>query len=384
MEPVTTLTQLYELLDSLRDTKRHLVASLLKGEQPAEEQLGRLKVGGERLSSVPKEGKKHVLYASGTKVLLTLHYTLSELEKDIIYLSQGTQGLYAHFQKFYPSFQEEVDTVVKQLKEKALHVLITDRDGTINNYSENYNLCTQSVYNACFLHQFAKKMRHTIIVTSAPLQGLREQGLLPEDDSVIYAGSKGRAYLHRGTVQRQPLGQQEQDMLSKLKERLLELLEAEHNKLFSLIGSGFQEKHGQLTIARQDINHSVSDESSRAFLETIKRAVKEVDPEEAYFSIEDTGLDIEILLKTKADKAFDKGDGIAYVSKQLHISDEHRLICGDTESDLSLITEGAEVIFVTQDERLKQRVKEQAPQAMFVSHPDTLISILERLSEELP
>ena len=60
------------------------------------------------------------------------------------------------------------------------------------------------------------------------------------------------------------------------------------------------------------------------------------------------------------------------------------LTCGDTASDIPLIeaSPGTAVIFITHDEGFKERVRAIVPDAVFVSHPDTLIAILARLAGE--
>ena len=53
----------------------------------------------------------------------------------------------------------------------AFHNLITDRDGTINNYCGRYKSSVQSAYNSIFLSRFATDCcQNSIILTAAPLQ----------------------------------------------------------------------------------------------------------------------------------------------------------------------------------------------------------------------
>lgn len=52
----------------------------------------------------------------------------------------------------------------------------------------------------------------------------------------------------------------------------------------------------QIAIARQDINGSIPEPKSEKFLGLIKNVVTDLDPTHENFRIEDTGLDIEIIL----------------------------------------------------------------------------------------
>ena len=66
-------------------------------------------------------------------------------------------------------------------------------------------------------------------------------------------------------------------------------------------------------MARQDIGKSIDEDESKALLSTLEKLTNELDPDHQNFRIEDTGLDVEIILtvETSGDglKDFDKGDG---------------------------------------------------------------------------
>jgi len=124
----------------------------------------------------------------------------------------------------------------------------------------------------------------------------------------------------------------------------------------------------------------------------IKDIVRELDPVEDNFRVEDTGLDIEIILTVSHQKAglkdFDKADAINYLDKELnlHMEKGPHLICGDTGSDIPMLetamarTKDSWSIFVTKTPELADRVKAVCPDAITVPEPDMLITILNQLA----
>ena len=163
---------------------------------------------------------------------------------------------------------------------------------------------------------------------------------------------------------------------------------------FNFIGSALQIKFGQTTIARQDITRSVNETESADFLEKVKGIVKDIDPEGKNFRIEDTGLDIEIILTIDVDpltgeiRDFDKGDGLEFICRELGIEKAKGpvLVCGDTSSDLPMLKKAMEMyddvwsVFVTRDEKLMKNVREICPKSYMVPYPDILLTVLGLLS----
>jgi len=157
----------------------------------------------------------------------------------------------------------------------------------------------------------------------------------------------------------------------------------------NLIGSGFQKKFGQLTIARQDISNSISKDESLDFLNKIKEIVKNLDSDERYLGIEDTGLDIEIILKTSEKEMFDKSQGVEFIVKKLDfdLQKGNNLVCGDTFSDVPIADKVVEhnkntyIIFVITNRKLMEVLRKKHKKIMFVSSPDVLVAALYLLSE---
>ncbi|MFC1478586.1 trehalose 6-phosphate synthase [Candidatus Margulisiibacteriota bacterium] len=352
------------------------------------------------LESIPfVDGKYRLNYSEDKSIQLDLTYEIEELKKDIYFLSNSEEEFDEYLCDLYPGFAETVKQGEKFLGNRFFNSFITDRDGTVNNYCGRYISSVQSAYNAVFLSRFAQNCaRNSVILTSAPLDniGLADISVSP-DNTFIYAGSKGREYFNKQGERKQlPIKKDKQNKLDELNKKLGELVKQPDYEIYSLIGSGLQYKFGQTTIARQDINNSIPAEDSESFLTTIKTIVKDTDPQGNYFRIEDTGKDIEIILTIENShgsdelKDFDKGNGISYLDKELGLELEKgpNLICGDTGSDIPMAavsmekTDNTYAVFVTDDDNLKQKVKEICPNAFFVPNPDILVTILNNLGKQ--
>jgi phosphoserine phosphatase len=104
--------------------------------------------------------------------------------------------------------------------------------------------------------------------------------------------------------------------------------------------------------------------------------------------MEDTGLDVEIILTVETEgeglKDFDKGDGVKFLDRELGLDLERgaSLICGDTGSDVPMLeaalalSPDARAVFVTRDDKLAERVAGLTDAALIVPEPDMLVTIL--------
>jgi hypothetical protein len=379
------LKQFYNLMSKSRDLKKEIVTEYLKGHTISE-YVPKLNIIYEQLKTLPRHGKSYKILSGSTEMRVDLSYELTELEKDIYFLKNGEEKFIQYLAKKQSWLERESEKTAKALR-TTFNCFITDRDGTINNYCGRYMSSVQSVYNAVILSKFVDEfVDHAIIITSAPLEGVISLSVNP-DKTFIYAGSKGREYQpETGMKKTHKISRKENAILENVQNKLETLLKQKKFEQFGFIGSGFQKKFGQITMARQDIAKSIPKNESENFLKKIKNIVAEVDPNEKYLAIEDTGLDVEIIL-TKGDKAFNKGDGVEHVSQsmKLHLDEKTNLVCGDTSSDISLAEKMIEknsdtkVIFVTTDASLKKNVKKIAKNAIFVSSPDTLIATFYKL-----
>ncbi|MGC9337695.1 MAG: trehalose 6-phosphate synthase [Candidatus Cloacimonadia bacterium] len=396
---IDNLKEFYSLMFETRDIRRKMVANRLVGDKCLQEWLDALKYSFDLLCNIPsQESQKILRYNENTFVKLNLSYEISELRKDIFYFSHSENDFCQLLATMNSDFASQVQAGLDSISEFPLQNFISDRDGTVNNYCGRYNSSVQSAYNAIFLSHFAmKSVENAVILTSAPLEhiGLLDMNVAPED-LFIYAGSKGREYRDKtGKKTHFPIEETKQKKLNELNEQIEKLVQEKEYQIFSLIGSGLQKKFGQTTIARQDIYHSIPDKTSQEFLETIRQIVNKVDPEEIFFRIEDTGLDIEIILtiaegeSETSIKDFDKGDGVNFLDKSvpLQIAQGSVLICGDTDSDLPMVMAAKEktadvyTIFVTEDNNLQEKVLSVCPNTFFVSSPDILVTILNKISK---
>ncbi len=395
-QEIDTLKSLYSLMEKTRSVRATIVNRMLSLKSCEQKQIHNLKNALASLKQCSQAGYKANLTIEGsTSIQVDLFYEIFELKKDIFYLENGEEQFLSYLESLHLDFSSHVQNGVKQLKGKRFNCFITDRDGTINNYCGRYGTSIQPVYNALFLARFAQNIAtNPIIITSAPLKnpGIVDVSTLPEQ-TVIYAASKGREFIDlSGTRRSYPIDTEKQQLINRLNQRLTALVTNKEYEKFSLIGSGLQRKFGQTTIARQDINGSISEERSQKFLDVIERIVKELDPSGENFKIEDTGLDIEIIL-TVADggdglKDFDKKEAIKFLDRELglNMGSGPHLVCGDTGSDLPMLEATMEKsidtwsVFVTKDPQLVEKAGAVCPNAVTVPEPDMLITILNQLA----
>ncbi|RLB62865.1 MAG: trehalose 6-phosphate synthase [Deltaproteobacteria bacterium] len=394
-QTVQTLKQFYLLMDQTAVVRRRLVVERLADQSPNRGDIASLQRALESLQTIPGEGdRRQLLIGEGKPIDVDLGYELAELDKDLRYLQGGEARFFEHLAELHPQFSEQVDGAVARLKDVKLNCFITDRDGTINNYCGRYRSSIQSVYNAVFLSRFAKQCtENPVVITSAPLAdpGIVNVSVNPEK-TLVYAASKGREFIDlKGTRRSYPVAAEKQALLDRLNQQLQALVAQPDLERYSLIGSGFQLKFGQTTIARQDITDSIPADESAAFLQQIRDIVAELDPSGENFVIEDTGLDVEIILTIGAGeglKDFNKGDAVNYLDRELdlQLGKGAQLVCGDTGSDVPMVEAvmahcpDTWTVFVTRKVELAERVGAACPNHIIVSEPDFLIATLALLS----
>jgi hypothetical protein len=408
-QEIRTIQQFYALMQDTGKVRRRLVECILAGNNPDSADSEHLSSSLDALRRIPRtsEGRFELTVGGGsgergtgsrTTIHIELDYELDELEKDLLFLQRGEEVLLTQMAEIHPGFREELDGAVDFCRAMSLPLgsLLTDRDGTVNNYCGRYLSSIQSVYNAVFLSRFATAaVRHAVILTSAPLTdgGLEDLTISPPGTFVL-AGSKGREYLddggRRGAL---AIEADKQKRLDRLNRRLTELLQGPDYEIFGLIGSGLQFKFGQTTIARQDIYGSIPEADTQDFARVIQQIIREIDPDGLYLRSEDTGKDIEIILTIEGEsglKDFDKGDGILFLDSELglDLGGGENLICGDTASDIPMVRAAATrsadpwTIIVTRDEKLREEVRRTAKRSHFVSEPDVLVCLLNQLGKE--
>jgi len=397
METPKTLVDFYAVMNQTRTVRVVIVKAIMTGEVIAEESVQSLEKALTALEAIPHCNNTYTLNLDETRTIaLELDYEIGELKKDLYFLRHTESEFEEYLMSRDASIKDEVCDCVSQLKDVSCKTFITDRDGTVNNYCGRYASSIQSVYNAVFLSRYAsKKVENAVILTSAPLDkiGLVEISVNPAN-IFVYAGSKGREYFSQANERRQfPVEESKQVKLDELNARLSALVKESQYEKFSLIGSGLQFKFGQTTIARQDIAQTIPVDESLAFMHLVEDIVADIDPEQSFFRIEDTGKDVEVILTIEGDsedlKDFDKGDGVDFLNTDIGFEMEKgvSLICGDTGSDAPMVDASKKIsqetwaIFVTQDDALKERVRQACPSALFVSTPDALVLTLHALSK---
>lgn len=393
---INSLNDFYSLMFYTRDIKKLIVNDILNNKICNSEMIDLLIDALEILNNLPGNQYEKIINHHNTQVKLNLFYEISELQKDIYYLLHKEQDFYEYLSNLNPNFFKQLADGKDFLANNKFKNLISDRDGTVNNYCGRYNSSIQSIYNAVFLSRYAiYSADNAVILTSAPLKnvGLLDMSVSP-DNLFIYAGSKGREYLDKNNNEHYlSIDSEKQKILDKLNNEIDNLLNNEEYQIFSLIGSGFQKKFGQTTIARQDIYNSIPPDISESFFNQIINLVNYIDPNKKYLSIEDTGLDIEIILNINNEdnelKDFDKGDGVEFLDRNipLNINKLGAIICGDTKSDIPMLTttikktNNVAAIFVTNDDNLKESINNICANSYFVSSPDILITLLNEINK---
>lgn len=396
-QEILSLRQFYSLMAMTRDVRYRTVEKLFNDQPIEQDSIASLKNALFSLEDIPSEDGLKILYIDDSKkISARLLYEISELQKDIFFLENTEEQFIEYLENLHEGFMEQVNDGIEKLRGLKFNCFITDRDGTINNYCGRYISSVQAVYNSVFLTRFARnKTSNPIIITSAPLKdpGLVDVSVNP-DKTFIYAASKGREYIDlNGERKTYPIEENKQRVLDKLNKRLSDLVTNPAFEMFSMIGSGLQLKFGQTTIARQDIRKSIPEQESKEFLDKIRHIVRETDPGGINFKIEDTGLDIEIILTIEDSlsgaKDFNKADGVNFLDDalKLNMTKGPHLVCGDTSSDVPLIEAAMEktpdtwAFFVTENSELSAKVKDICPNSFIVTQPDILVTILGLLSK---
>ncbi len=426
LQDIRTLKELYRLKAETRELRQPIVKNIIKQRVVGQSSVESLKNALYSIQTIyidDDTGQRLLRLDDLRQIEVDLTYEIRELQKDIYYLEYGEDKFIEYLAKFIPDFRTYINHGLETLKGKHFNAFITDRDGTTNNYCGRYRSSVQPIYNSVFLTRFAKHCcNYPIIITSAPLKdfGILNVSINPSN-TFIYAGSKGREFIDLNEEFHSfPIAESKQEIIRLLNERMLALLQEQDFEKFNFIGSALQIKFGQTTVARQDITQSIRDDESTAFLEKVKSIVHEIDPTGRNLRIEDTGLDIEIILTIDVDcddcpiKDFDKGDGLSFIVEKLGIAHSKdstnyapkgieeveqllsqlgippskgpTLVCGDTPSDIPMLKKAVEMfddvwaVFVTRDEALKKQVEEICPNSFTVPYPDVLLTILGLLS----
>jgi len=392
---IRTLDEFYGLMDASAVIRRRAVAAMLAGGEPSPQDAAALHRVLEALRSLPEEGALRALEVEpGLTMRADIGAEAAGIEEDILFLENGEEALFAFLDARAPGLAEEAGKLAARLFATCpapWRAFLTDRDGTVARYFGRYRSSVQSVWNAVLLARFARnRTKRSVLLTSAPLQGLRSVSVMPEGIFDL-AGSKGRECLDwNGRRHAVPLDPGQQDVLDRLAAGLHALLAVPQNRKFALIGSGFQIKAGQLTVARQDASGLVLPDESARFLGEVRALVGTAAPGEE-IDILDTGLDIEIMpALPETGRGFGKAEAVRFLDDALDLSlaDGPVLVAGDTEADLPMLAEAAALspapfcFLVTRDAGLAAQLPALCPDHAVASSPDALVLALGLLSRE--
>ena len=388
---ITSLTGLDAAMAKSREARVRLAESILSGRAIAPGDVAILNTVLKAILDAPRRGGRTRLETGlGRSIDFDLTFETRSLEQDLVFCTRGEAALIDLLAAREPGFAAETPAGIEALGGRRWRCLLADRDGTLLDYCGRYASSIQPAWNAVFLARFCReKTERAIMLTSGPLEngGLPSVTTLPPGIMDL-AASKGREWLTRdGTRGAVPLPPAAAARLDELAERLTALLARPEFAVFCRIGSGFQHKHGELTIAHQDAFGSVDAGESARFLDAVRKLVGEIDPTGKHLSIEDTGLDIEIGLAALG-KAFDKGQALAVLDATfgLDLTRGPILVCGDTAADLSMLraaldrTPDVQALFVTRSKALAAEVRALCPEAVCVGAPATLMAILNGLA----
>lgn len=386
---MTTINDFYDAMRILKEVRSELINTYLETGEFPEELVSSIGSIQQELKNLPKNEDYYILRTKTHDTLaIELDYELNELEKDSCLFNDGIEGVEFFLRENHSRFDEEVKKGLSFLNDKTFEYFFTDRDGTISNYCGRYLSSVQGVANAVMLNKFSQKIADKrVIITAAPLLkgGLTEVSIQPGE--FILAGSKGREFLDEdGKYYALPIEAEKQSMLYALYNALEELLKRKEYSIFKYVGSGLQRKFGEVALARQNKDYSIPEEKSLDFKAKVIEHINKTDPKGNTLVLDDTGKDLEINLSFDNNKGkdFNKGNGIGFITETLNLDlkNKHVLICGDTFSDVSMLSVAQELgahlstIFVTENDDLKQKVSSIVDNAFFVSSPDVLVYAL--------
>eukprot|EP01004_Peranema_trichophorum_P002733 NODE_1768_length_1817_cov_47.417946_g1498_i0.p1 GENE.NODE_1768_length_1817_cov_47.417946_g1498_i0~~NODE_1768_length_1817_cov_47.417946_g1498_i0.p1 ORF type:complete len:516 (-),score=82.41 NODE_1768_length_1817_cov_47.417946_g1498_i0:268-1731(-) len=395
---VTTIRDFYTLMTHTKFVRQSIVNAYISDSiTPAmRNQVEALDYALQTLESVTKtdRGLAQMALDQKKRINLDLSYEIEELKKDICYLEEGTEGLYEKYMRpKITDFNAVVQAGITFLGGEGawFRNLITDRDGTINNYCGRYKSSIQSAYNSIFLTSFVQTCcQNAVILTAAPLQGLIDVSVNP-DNTLIYAASKGREFIDlHGHYQSAEMEPQQRELMRAFNSKLKQLVRQPHYEKFTLIGSGLQFKFGQTAVSRQDMSGSISKTDSEDFLRAVRAIVNDVAPN-GELILHDTGNDIEISPSivdsalAEETATFHKGKGLEFLNERLSLGVEvgPNLVCGDTISDIPMLEAAMSLcpnstygIFCSKDKHLIAKANSVCPRTIILPCPDVLVSIM--------
>ena len=414
---LTSLKDFYNLMCRTQVIRSDIVQRIFDGEAIDKSLVEALRYARNRLGTVPMAEGKYVLDidADAQEIMLDLGYEISELDRDLLYITEGEEAILERMSVQYRDWNTTMNDGLQFfnfIRTQKLSAWLTDRDGTTNLYCGRYMSSIQSIYNSVWITSFAKHCcRQAAFITSAPLGGGAqniESSLVAAENAgiisvsvnppgqFIYGASKGRECLDADQrVRRFAMTQADSALIAAVTRELSLMLKKPRWQKFAFIGSAMQVKFGEVVIARQDVSHSISSPESASLIEEVKGVVARIDPSGSNLTIHDTGLDLEITLAKAGKTAFSKGDGLKYLNKELSMgitpTSGPVLVSGDTTGDLPMLEAAIATadpsntfaVFVTENRSLADTVRTLCPKSLIVPTADHLVGILRLVAKQI-
>ena len=131
-KPVTTLQQFYKLMALTREVRLGVVTRYLGDASVAPGDVASLETAAKILKAIPTGGNGAEVNLEGDrKISIDLSYEINELDKDILFLTDGESAFEKYLRQIHPTLDSQVEQGLAMLANIDLRNLITDRDGTV-------------------------------------------------------------------------------------------------------------------------------------------------------------------------------------------------------------------------------------------------------------
>lgn len=388
MQEIKTIQDFYSTLKKIQTIRKEIVLSKLENNILDSRLFDYLKSLFSQLENVKKTGNKSVfrvtdsiLYYIDLKQLFSLH------QKDCIFLEKSEKEFIEYLDSVHLNFNSQVKEGVKFLSKKQIQHFITDRDGTILTEFTNYLLTVQPIYVSYLVGRYARsKIGKKIIFTAVPLNqnGFNDVNTFPSD-LFISCGSFGFEIQDTKNNYKQfELDTESQQLFDLLTKKILHLYSEEKWNYFRYMESGLRIKTGNMVIPYYDEAFTLNKNTVQDFKYKILDCIKEIDADLELFRIYDHQNKLFITLNKYKNQLINKASGFDFITEHLQLDrfEGNWLVCGNSEQDISFLqkiknkNKNTSAIFVTRDDKIKQKVLEICKDSFFVTEPDILISIL--------
>jgi len=361
---LVTLDDFYSIMHQTRTVRRKMVASILEGSPLRSQCALSLKNAKDSLEmSLQLKPNANLLLlkvsptSSSATALIDVSDEIKELDLDLSFLklivnndeSDDITAFTNELARYHPvsceRFQDELTEIIRRIPlTDHFNFFLAPRDGVLKSFAGSFISAVQPCYSAVIQAIFAHRCtQYAAIITSAPLIniGIIDVTVMP-DSYYCYGASNGRNWYIDASKKFKDMSMKDNELgfLDTVHARIRELTQLQQYNQFGYIGSGIQKHYGSVTVARQDMAHTIDKADSEEWRDKIFAIVKELDPNELMLHCEDSDLDIKITLRTGiTGKQFTKGDGLnLFISEMgLDLSEGKILICGCSETDLTLL-----------------------------------------------